>query len=237
MSEVRTGTMYVGSGSFGFEANTLQRLSADDVARQEQRGLIPRFFIETRGRQDGSFFDVEMVEILVPGDAKSGPVKIVDDGVKKRFSDAYKNWKAGLSQNIIEGTPLELLVGTGSVLYTFKAMNIHTVEALSGVTDGNLDTMGLGGREMRDRAKRFVESQKTVRQLQDEEDKDRRIVSLEKQIAELAAGMRAPEAAIIAHERTLQAPVDENRPPEGSRPVVGDRPPPRVRGSGKVGEP
>lgn len=226
--------MYVGTG--GFDATTLQRLSADDVARQESRGLIPRFFIETRGRDNGTFFDVEMVEILVPGDAKSGPIRLVDDGVRKRFADQYRNWKAGLSQNV-QGTPIELIVGSGSVMHMFKANNIHTVEQLAAVSDGALDHLGTGARELRDRAQRIIVNQKTIREQQDADDDKRRIASLEKQLEELQARVRAPESNIVAHERTLPSPVPANgEVPEGATLVAADRPQPRIRGGQKGGD-
>lgn len=222
--------MYVGTG--GFDATTLQRMTADDVARQESRGLIPRFFIETRGRENGTFFDIEMVEILVPGDAKSGPIRIVDVAVMKRFADQYKNWKAGLSQNV-QGTPIELMVGNGSAMHQFKANNLHTVEQLAAVTDGALDHLGTGARELRDRAQRIIASQKTIREQQDADDDKRRIASLEKEIQEMRALMRAPEAAIVTHERMQPAPVPLNGDvPEGAAPVTSDRPQPRIRGGG-----
>ena len=215
------GQMFVGHG---LDAADLQRLSPDDVARQESRGLIPRFFVETRGRNDGTFFDVEMVEILVPGDAKSGPVRMVDESVKKRFAAAYRDWKAGIDQSTT-GTPIQLLVGTTSVYHQLKAINIHTVEQLASQSEMFIDRFGLGGRELVERAKRVLVNQKTVRELQDAEDKDRRIASLEKQIADLAAGMREPRPAIVAYEEGLPSPVSE-KPPEGSQ-LVTERPPPR----------
>lgn len=211
-------------------------MTADDVARQESRGLIPRFFVETRGRDNGTFFDIEMVEILVPGDAKSGPIRIVDDGVKKRFADQYRNWKAGLSQNV-QGTPIELMVGTGSAMHQFKANNLHTVEQLAAVTDGALDHLGTGARELRDRAQRIIASQKTIREQQDADDDKRRIASLEKQIEEMKILMRAPEAAIVTHERMQPAPVASlTEVPEGATLVAADRPQPRIRGGQKGGE-
>ncbi len=233
MEQVRSGSMFMGIG--GYDASTLERVTSDDVARQGNRGLIPRFFKETRGRADGTFVEVEMVEILVPGDAKSGPVRMVDDGVKKRFADAYRNWKAGLAENI-QGTPIELLVGTGTVMHQYKAMNLHTVEALAEVHDGILDHMGTGGRELRDRARRVLASAKTIREQQDADDKDRRIADLEKALAEMRGIMISPKSTGAAIEAALNPPVPADKVPEGAQPVVGERPPPRVRGK-SGGEP
>lgn len=203
-------------------------LTADDVKRQGDRNLIPRFFRETRGKPDGSFEDIEMIEILVPGDSKSGPVLLVDDRVKRRFPDAYRNWKAGLAESI-QGTPLQLLTGEGSELYRFKAMNIHTVEAMAALNDGQIEALGMGGRALRDRAKRIIADRDTIREQQDKDDKDRRIATLERQIQEMLARQNKPSdaAAIEAAVRASDQPPVSGIP-EGAAAVTSDRPRPRL---------
>ena len=44
----------------------------------------------------------------------------------------------------------------------YRALNIHTVEQLASVTDGNLQAVGMGARKMRERAQRHLEEQKAA---------------------------------------------------------------------------
>jgi len=217
------GQMFYGQGE---DLSSLTPISQDDLKRQPSRNLIPRFFKETVGGPGGSFIEREMVEILIPGDAKSGPVHKVSDNIKGRFPLQYKAWKAG-TQEALTGMPLELVVGTGPLYHHLKSLNIFSVEQLAGVADAFLPELGTGARELRDRAKRVLEVKAQAAVLKKEEDKDRQIQELQEalkaqgaQIAALVAkGGKGSRVAKAEEVSEIDPPV-----PEGAVQVIGSNP-------------
>lgn len=212
MSNLQNGAFLAGDG---LDGNTLSR--ADDLTRSQGRaGIIPRFHTVAIAKGDGGFFDEDRVELLVPGDAKSSPVLVVTEKVKRDFPAQYKAWKEG-EKEAQTGTPLELLIGQSSLLFTLKAMHLHTVEQLAGVSDSQLEGIGLGGRELRDRAKRSLDRQSAMAADAKEQAQAQTIADLQSQLAELRTMVKKPQAG-------EPAPVDSERPPEGAVAVSGDRP-------------
>lgn len=217
------GQMFVGSG----EDLDLTPMSQDDLRRQPSRNLIPRFFTETVGGVGGTFVEVDMVEILIPGDSKSGPVHKVTDVIKTRFPLQYKAWKDG-NKVALEGTPLELVVGTGSILHHLKSLNIHSAEQLASVADTFLQELGTGGRDIRERARRLIDVKKKAAVIKKEEDRENQIRSLEetvkeqqKQIASLLVSVKKEDSSVASAVGAEN--VDESVP-EGSMRVTGDKP-------------
>jgi hypothetical protein len=219
------GQLFYGQG----ENLDLTPMSQDDLRRQPSRNLIPRFFKETVGGKDGSFIEREMVEILIPGDSKSGPVHKVGDGIKARFPLQYKAWKEGTIE-ALTGTPLELVVGTGPVYHHLKSLNIFSAEQLAGIADAFLQELGTGARELRDRAKRILEVKDRATKLKKEEDKDRQIQelleALKTQGARLAAleGKKARSEAPGSSPEASKADAADEKVPEGAVPVTGGNP-------------
>lgn len=103
------------------------------------------------------FKDVPHVRIHFPGDRTKQifrPVKFEDDmqgpADPRRFPNQWKAFEAQQEQ-VQTGTPIEQWGPlTKSQAMEFKAMHIHTVEQLAGVSDANLGW--LGARELRDKA-------------------------------------------------------------------------------------
>lgn len=86
--------------------------------------------------------DVEWIDIHIVGDNLTKISRPVSNEDKLRFRDAYQAFK---NQSIVTntGTPLtEWAQVSKAMALTLKAMNIHTVEQLSAVADGNLTWMG-----------------------------------------------------------------------------------------------
>lgn len=117
------------------------------------------------------FEDKEMVEIRIPGDKHIswvGPVteaqKIEGQWIdsRQRFPEAYAAFKRG-EQVAMVGTPLEQWPNprlTAARVAELKALNIFSVEDLASVSDSNLAKMGMGGREMRQSARDYIEKAK-----------------------------------------------------------------------------
>lgn len=229
---MQTGQLYIGDG---FERSDLKPVSADDVARQEDRHVIPRFFTLVTKSGDG-FVESEFVEILVPGDSKSAPVRAVDDSIKRRFATAYSAWKSGLDQKA-DGTPVELLVGTGAMLHQLRAVHIHTVEAVAGLTDGQLDVIGIGARQLRDKAKTFIDSKVRLDAINSESAKDRIISDLMSRLETLEKkNSAAPELDLDDPARGIdeEPPVNVSRPPDGAVRVTATEPRRKAPGKAKT---
>lgn len=128
-------------------------------------GLYPIFSIEAVKDEEESikqgrdiFKDVEWVTIHIVGDNLTQVSRPVNAQDKMRFKPAYDAFKnQGIQLNT--GTPLTewSLVGKAMAL-NLKSLNIHTVEQLAAVADGNLTWMG--ARELQKKAIAWLESAK-----------------------------------------------------------------------------
>lgn len=115
-----------------------------------------------------------------------GSLDIVDrpvtDNDRKRFAEQYLKFKEGQRGLDLEGaTP----ISKWKRIHPEKAAelmthNIHTVEQVAAMTDGNLSLLGFDGAQLRKDAKSFLEGKK-------ESVADDRVATLEKQMAELMA--------------------------------------------------
>lgn len=104
--------------------------------------------------------DVEMVEIIIPGQNQSIATERVKAEHKARWPTQYAAWKAGL-EVAQEGSPLEFWPPlTPAQVANMKALNVHTVEQLAAVDDTALTRMGMGARDLREKAKAWLENAK-----------------------------------------------------------------------------
>lgn len=171
--------------------------SVGQLSHGDDRALLARFYLkavrqgfqsEKEGRE--IFADQEFIEILIAGDNTRRIDREVKEEDKTRFSAQYQAFKN--QQAVVhEGTPLEswAAVSAATVL-NLKAMNVHTVEQLSAVSDGLLTRLGTGAQTLRDKAKTFLktaEDNKHSMFLQSElEKRDAQIADLQRQIKEIA---------------------------------------------------
>lgn len=146
------------------------------------------------------FKDVPHIKIHFPGDRTKQifrPVKMEGDFQMPSDPDRFpRQWSqfVAKAEQVQTGTPIEQWGPlTRSQAMEFKAMHIHTVEQLAGISDNNLTW--LGAREMRERAKGWLaqaDGGKEVIRLQSivehlEADK----ADLQRQLKELADRMDA----------------------------------------------
>lgn len=102
------------------------------------------------------YHDVEMITIWTPGKRDTHKDK-VNEFYKKRFKEQYEAFKAGREPSH-DGLPLtEWPVITKSQALNLRNSKIFTVEQLADIIDPNLDSIGLGGRELRDKAKAYLD--------------------------------------------------------------------------------
>lgn len=187
-----------------------------DVNSNGQRdGAIPRFYMDSRpnrarSEEDGvpRFDEVEMVEVLVPGDRLNTPVFQVTNEHRKRWPNAYKAFKEG-QEGTVEGTPIEQLPGlTKSQAQELRYFHILAIEQLANMPDDLLmKAQPMSGRALRDKAKRWVDatagSAVEEKLAAENRAKDEKIATMEQNqasmqeaidrlSAQLAAGQTAP---------------------------------------------
>lgn len=135
-------------------------MSSDGTARA-------RFYKESRenkarSAEEGRYAcdEVEMVEIVHPGDNKTAFVDYVKPEYIERFRDQYEAFKRG-EVRAASGTPLEHwpILNTARVA-ELKAIGILSVDELAAVSDHTLTKMGMGARDLREQARAFISAAK-----------------------------------------------------------------------------
>jgi hypothetical protein len=133
---------------------------------KERDPTFPEFKLEpvlderaTQAQGYNIFRDEERVKIHIPGNSLSAVVERVTDEHRNRWPDHYKRFKDGMQMSH-EGTPLEMwpAIGSKAQVLFLKYHEIHTVEQMANVSDYNLGKLGMGGVQLRDLAKAFLDS-------------------------------------------------------------------------------
>lgn len=178
---------------------------------QQPDRLIPEFYLHAiqnnfKSEQEGRpvFDDVEKVRIIIPGDKHTRVEERVTDEHRQRWPRQYEAFKTGLEQSP-EGFPIELWPPISPALaLNLKALGIPTVEALSVVTDAALGNIGIGARELRAKAKAYLQQAEDgkplIAALADKERLEGELVVRDKQIADL-------QAAVAQLQRSTQVPA------------------------------
>lgn len=138
------------------------------VQHGTDQGLFVQFYFESIKNEEESlaqgrpiFSDKEYIKIIPVGDRNTVICEPVTEDHKVRFPNQYAAFKNQQVQPQ-EGTPLEEWPPlTKSQVMMMKSANVHTVEQLSVVSDGNLSNLGMGARDLREKAKTYLESAQT----------------------------------------------------------------------------
>ena len=104
------------------------------------------------------FDDVVMVQITIPGDKNNTVVNYANDAHKERFPKAWEAFEAS-EEEVGEGTPLEQwpMMTAGRVM-ELKTLHIHTVEALAGINESFMKTLGVNGRRLVEDAQAYLKT-------------------------------------------------------------------------------
>lgn len=130
-----------------------------------QKGDIrPRFYMDTEKDEKASqehgrpiFHEVEMVEMIIPGNPHTKPVQRVRDDHRARWPEAYDRFKAG-QQAAVDGTPIEEWSPlTKSQCMELKALGFQSVEELAAMNESAIQRIGMGGRTLQQKAKAYIE--------------------------------------------------------------------------------
>ena len=104
------------------------------------------------------FDDFVMCQITIPGDKNNTVVKHASDELKERFPKAWAAFEAS-EEEVGEGTPLEQwpMMTKGRVM-ELKTLHIHTVEALAGINESFMKTLGVNGRRLVEDAQAYLKT-------------------------------------------------------------------------------
>ena len=148
----------------GGQINIAQAMERANQQAKET-GIYPEFSIKVvqnnfKTLQEGRpiFDEIEWVKIRVAGDRNNVVEHKVGEADKHRFAPYYEAFRAG--EKVSEsGTPVEHWpMISRSQAATLKHLNIFTVEALAELSDQGMNNIGMGGREMVNKAQAFLEA-------------------------------------------------------------------------------
>lgn len=141
------------------------------------------------------FVDMPFIEILKQGGAKH--TFPVNDEFKHRYNAKWVAFEAGQKEPLT-GLPLEKWAGcTRSECENLKRVNLFTVEQVAESTDAAFDAYGMGGRSVKVRAQKFLESASDVNsmatRLQALEDKIGLLSSENKELKSIINSVEKPK--------------------------------------------
>jgi hypothetical protein len=169
----------------------------------------PRFFVDSVQDQLASanagrpiFRDEERVEIIMPGNPYTRPVQRVTDTHREKWPKEYAAFKAGLELSA-EGTPLEEWPRLKrSQVLELKALGFQTVEHVARMDDQATQRVGIGGAQLRELAKAFLDDAAHAAEVERLADantrKDEELDALRRQVNELGRTLEAMHAELMA---------------------------------------
>lgn len=145
--------------------------------------------------------EVEMVQIMVPGDRDNIIVRPAGEGDKRRFAKHYEAWKKGDSEQVV-GTPLEMWGKLNlAQIEEFRYLGVRTMEQLANLNDQACQRIP-GAFELKRQAVNFLELTKAEAPVKKMEamlaQRDHEMEDLKKALedqARIIAEMRAQKAA------------------------------------------
>jgi hypothetical protein len=189
----------------GLEMHNRVALQQRLPKKENMSHVTPRFFEEMvrTDQVDANglpvFRSIEYVELMIAGDRGSAPVKRVTDDIRQQYADAYARWKSTkVNPDMIgDGVPLALWpVIPREMTKALEFINVFTVQQLASLSDEAISKPGaIGLRDMREKARAFIESAKSAAPIAklEIENKDlrNRISMLEGQLQQLIASPKS----------------------------------------------
>lgn len=198
--------------------------------------LHVEFYMDTREnparfREEGRpiFEEVEMVKIQIVGDPKNTLISPANYASKRhpetgepwtyaeQYPEHYRFFKDNADQQGAAGTPLtEVPWLTAAQRAELKALKIFTVDGLAGLDGTALQRLGMGGRELKNKAIAWLDHAKDhaaeSRLAEELAQRDAQIASLMEQVALLTGGKAptAPEPVTEPTEEGVWADYDDD---------------------------
>lgn len=155
------------------ESPTVQKTGPDSYTASygNDRSLYVEFYTEAVlnefiSSENGipHFDDVDFISITTPGSKNTfrRRVKLEHDNGGEppdniRFPRQWEQFKSQKEQTT-EGSPVtECPFFTKAYSLNLKAKKVHTLEQIRDIPDNNLEVLGLGGREIREKVRAFLE--------------------------------------------------------------------------------
>ena len=147
---------------------TLDSNEMPDLAKAAQnKGVWPRFnykAVPNKLKSDEAgrpiHDQIEWVTVIIAGDRNSQPSHKVSDIDRAKWPAEYRAFKNG-EKMPIQGTPLnEWSQLSVNQVADLGSLGILTVEMLAGLSDEQIQSFGLGGLQLREKAKAYIESSK-----------------------------------------------------------------------------
>lgn len=147
--------------------------------------------------------DVDMAFIMQPGSRDQVEIEASAwlDSIRRKMIDAapdaypqewvegfkkkYEAWKAGLDAPLNGTSVKEWPLLSPAQVQNFQAIGLMTIEDVSAMTEEAMGRVGMGARELRDKARQFLTAKDVAATAIAE--RDERISALEAKIAELEA--------------------------------------------------
>src|SRR3990167_2071334 len=130
---------------------------------RENENIIPYFSLryeEDKSKPlgpDGKFQvkAKEIVSFTIAGDKWNAPDRKVTDAIRARFPREYEAFLKGTT--VQAGTPIVQLGDIDRMtIAKLQMFGVYTVESLASLHDAGIMNLGMGGRELQDRAKMFL---------------------------------------------------------------------------------
>lgn len=162
---------------------------AHETVRFYQEKLQMGFLSEQAGHP--VFEDADFVEISIPGDMTNVIVRPATDKDKAVNAALFAQYKQGLEPSL-EGVPVEAWARlTRAQAANYKALNFHTIEQISNMSDLAAGKVGMGAMADRTAAKAYLSLATDAALAQKQalviERQDSEMTDLKRQVAELAS--------------------------------------------------
>lgn len=175
------------------------------------------------------FEDTEFVRLRFVGDPKSSLVAPANDAAGRdretgqsyswaqKYAEHYRFFKANQDQQAAAGTPLtEVPWLTAAKRAELKALNILTVEGLAGLDGTLLGRIGMGARELKNKAQAYLDAANTnapnARMATELASAQDEIASLKQQMADFMAMQQGGQPVTASDPSSDEPEVPSNSP-------------------------
>lgn len=133
---------------------TAQQKEGRNYVKFYRQWVRNNFKSKEAGREIGD--EQDYIIIVSPGQPKSEVRRKATDADKMAYGPEWSAYEQGKEMQI-SGTPIELLPGLAAGMAdALKALYIYTIEQMAGLPDIALQRVGMGGNDIRKRAKEYI---------------------------------------------------------------------------------